>query len=87
MQNRNKVSLLPEVVVEAVPRGELAALVDQHGGGGGAVPGQLLVSRIRRYLPGSNEVPVVSIYTILPAPQKVLGPYLGQVLFILKTFF
>ena len=42
--------LLPEVVVEAVPGSELAALVDEHGGGGGAVPRQLLVSWVRGYL-------------------------------------
>ena len=47
-------SPVPEVMVEAVPGGELAALVDEHGGGGGAVPGQLLVCRVRGHLDTSD---------------------------------
>ena len=39
----------PEVVVEAVPGGQLAPLVDQHRRLGAAVVGELLVGGVRRH--------------------------------------
>ena len=38
--------LCPEVMIEPIPSSQLAALVDQHGGLGAAVVGQLLVGRV-----------------------------------------
>ena len=43
-------SLVPEVVVQPAPRGELAPRVDEHGGVGGAVGGQLAVGGVGAHL-------------------------------------
>ena len=39
--------LVPEVVVKAVPGGQLAPIVDEHRGGRGAVLRKLPVGRVR----------------------------------------
>ena len=43
-------SLVPEVVVQPAPGGEFAPRVDEHGGVGGAVGGQLAVGGVGAHL-------------------------------------